>query len=539
MSSGTDQTTGGAPRRELYTHDELIPLIRPRSVAVVGASETRENFGTLALQRLTAAGFADGLFAVHPKAAPGRSLLGVPMVPTLREIDGGVDCVLVAVPAAAVEPVVQDAANAGCRSAILFSAGLGEVSAEGKATEQRVLRIARAHDMRLGGPDTAGIINYRDGLPLTFVSDLAMELPVGNIGIVSQSGGLATHLGHVRHRGIGISYTITAGNSVDVTVLDYVRFLLDDDGTDVIVLVMEGLHDPVGFAEVGAWAAEVGKPIVMVKCGRTEAGGKAAVSHTGGLVGNHDVFLAAARQAGILVVDTTEELIETATLFAKWSSQPYRQGGVAVITTMGGAGVMAADAAADAGLHLMSPSARTAGHLSELVPSFAVADNPIDTTASPPDAVLAEVITTTGEDPRYAATVILAASMTGPSTAGRPAAIAAAGERMGTPLAAVWLSSWAEGPGTEVLDRDPRIPLFRSSGRCMRAIARWMRWHEQLRARTNLAGPARPSSYQRNSSIRFDVSSRSSAPLLAERLMRRSPGKCLRPLGSRFRVPPW
>jgi acyl-CoA synthetase (NDP forming) len=468
------------PRRPLYTHAELQPLVRPSSVAVVGASETRDGVGTRALQRIASASFAGELWAVHPKLDPGASLHGGTVARSLRDLDGGVDCALIAVPGASVEQVVLDAAEAGCRSAIVFSAGFGEVSEEGKATERRLLEIASAHGMRLGGPNTAGILNYRDGLPLTFVSDLAMELPAGNLAIVSQSAGIATHLGHVRHRGTGVSFTITTGNSADVTAFDYVAFLLEDDATDVVALVIEGLDDSASLAAVGAKSLACGKPIVMIKCGRTDAGGRAAVSHTGSLAGNYDVFLAAAAEAGIRVVQTTEELIETATLFARWAGAPYRAGGVAVVTTMGGPGVIAADAAADAGLRLPEPCEATRGRLGELLPSFAATSNPIDTTASPPDDVLGDVIVAVGEDTAYTATVLLAATMTGPSTAGRPAAIAAAADRLAAPLATVWLSSWREGPGTELLDRHPRMPVFRSSDRCMRAIAHWVAWQQRL-----------------------------------------------------------
>jgi acetate---CoA ligase (ADP-forming) len=485
--------TGTAGKRELYTYDDLQPLVRPGSVAVVGASATKDGFGTRALLALTDAKFPGSIFAVHTSARAGSTIRDVPAVRSLRELPAPVDCVLVATPAAAVEEIVRDAAATGCRSAIIFSAGFGEAGQDGIAAQGRILEVARAHGMRLGGPNTLGILNYRDGLPLTFVSDLAMELPAGRIGIVSQSGGLATHLGHVRHRQIGMSYTITTGNSVDVTALDYVNFLLDDDATDVVILALEGLADPSALAAVGAKALRNRKPILTIKSGRTAAGGRAAVSHTGSLTGDHEVFLAAARQAGIHVVDTTAELIETATMFAKWTGLPYQRGGVCIVTTMGGPGVIAADAATDAGVELPLPQPATVARIADLIPAFAAVDNPIDTTASPPDQVLTEVLVAAAEDPGFSATVILAATMTGPSTAQRPAAIAAAGAGVRTPIAAVWLSNWTDGPGSEVLDADPRIPLFRSSDRCMRAIAAWAAWHERLSAHADESAQPPPS----------------------------------------------
>jgi len=486
----TDKPDQRADRRGgLYSTVLMEQMIRPNSIAVVGVSETKDGFGTRALKNLAAAALGDRLVAVSPRATPGHRLFGVQTVARLEEIDGGVDCVLVAVPAAAAEDVVRQAAESGCRSAIVFSSGFAEVSGEGRQSQERMTQVARSHGMLLGGPNTAGVMNYRDGLPLTFMSDLAMDLPTGKLAIVSQSAGIATHLGHIRHRGLGVSYAMTAGNSADVTVLDYVNFALDDDATHVVALAAEGITSAEDFAAVGARSLEVAKPIVMLKSGRTKSGGKAAISHTGSLAGDYDTLLSAAAQAGIIVVDSPEQLVDTASMFAKWSSWRHRGGGPAVITTMGGAGVIAADAADDAGVSLPVPSEATAERLNQIMPAFAATANPIDTTASPTDAALSEVIMTLSEDPAYNMVTVLTATTGGPSTAERPQMIADTADKMVKPMCSVWLSSWQEMPGTEILDRHPRLAVFRSSQRCFTAIRTWIDWHDRLAVEPPTAMP--------------------------------------------------
>jgi acetate---CoA ligase (ADP-forming) len=467
-------------RRGLYSAAQLQPLVRPHTVAVVGVSETKDSFGSRALRNLLTAGLADRLVAVNPRTTHGQRLFGARTVASLDQIDRRVDCVLVAVPAAACEEVVAQAAHCGCRSAIVFSSGFAETSDHGRIVQERMARTASEHGMLLGGPNTAGVMNYRDGLALTFMSDLAMELPTGKLAIVSQSAGIATHLGHIRHRGLGVSYALTAGNSSDVTALDYVNFALADEETHVVALAVEAISSGAGLAAIGAHSMDVGKPVVMLKAGRTGLGGKAAVSHTGSLASDYDTILAAAAQAGLIVVDSPEQLIDTAAMFAKWSSYTYTGGGPAVVTTMGGAGVIAADAADDAGVQLPLPAAATVERLNQIVPEFAATANPVDTAASPTDHALSEVIVALSGDPSFAAVTVLTATTGGPSTADRPQMIADTADKLDKPLCSVWLSSWQEMPGTEILDRHPTTPVFRSSRRCFTAIRAWMDWHRRL-----------------------------------------------------------
>ncbi|MDB5970017.1 MAG: putative acetyl-CoA synthetase [Hydrocarboniphaga sp.] len=472
--------TAGSVRQRLYSSEELQPLISPKSIAIIGASSAGKGFGASAQRQLLEAHIGRPLYLIHPRFAKEKAPEAALGVASIADLPRDVDCLLIAVPADAVEGVIREAAGRGCKSAIIFSAGFGETEG-GAAAEARLRALAIETGMRLGGPNTAGVLNYRENLPLTFVPDLRMDLPSGNLAIVSQSAGLATHLGHRRNRGLGVSYTITTGNSVDVTAFDYVNFLLDDPATDVVLLVIEGLDNPTGLAEIGRKSRRVGKPILALKTGRTQTGGRAAVSHTGSLAGSYDVFQAAADAAGIMLFKTTEELIETGQLFARWAGKPYVPGGVGILTTMGGPGVMSADAADDENVPLPAPSARTLERLGQLIPSFAAFGNPIDTTASPTDDVLRQCLEAIADDEGYSAGIILAASQTGPSTAKRPASIVEAVRNSKKPIAAVWLSSWLECPGSEILDAEPGLPVFRSSDRCLRAVRHWMNWNERPR----------------------------------------------------------
>ncbi|MCX2931804.1 acetate--CoA ligase family protein [Mycobacterium sp. CVI_P3] len=473
---GTFQPTSRG--RALYTHDELRPLVRPASVAVVGASRTGSGFGASTVTQLVNSPFAGTVYVVNQRFATDPAPQGVVGVASLDHIPGGLDCVLIAVPAAAVEATVEAAAAVGCRSAVIFTAGFGE-TAYGAAAQDRIREIADASGMRIGGPNTAGILNYRDGIPLTFLGDLRMDLPSGDIGIVSQSAGLATHLGHRRHRGMGVSYTMTTGNSVDVTALDYVNFLLDDDMTNVIMLALEGVDNPAALRQAGRRAHELSKPILVLKSGRTTLGSNAAVSHTGSLTTSYEVFCTAAEDAGLLVFQTPEELLDAANMFSRWRNKRYRRGGVAILTTMGGPGVIAADAADDAGVALPTPTASTVARLGELVPSFAAVGNPIDTTAFQSDAVLGQCLLALAEDPSYSVVLTLVSTTTGAATAGRPAAIATAAGSTDVPIGGIWLSSWLEGPGSETLDRDENVALTRSYTSMFAGISAWTAWQER------------------------------------------------------------
>lgn len=462
--------------RPLYDAEELRALVRPASIAIIGVSARGSGFGSNSLRELVDAGYAGPLYVVSKSLNADELPDQVQLVGSIGDLPDPVDCVLVAVPAPAVEGIVEDAAARGCKSVLVFTSGFGE-TVEGKEAENRLRAISERTGIRIGGPNTAGILNYRDKIPLCFFSDLGMDLPSGNLAIVSQSGGLATHLGHRRHRGMGVSYTITTGNSVDVTALDYVNFLIDDDSTRVIVLMVEGITNGEGLAVVGRRARAAGKPLLVLKSGRTSQGERAAISHTGSLAGSYDVFLEAADDAGLLVFQSTELLLETAQLFADWIDKPYREGGVAILTTMGGPGVMAADAAEDCGIDLPIPAPDTAKRLSGLMPAFAAAGNPVDTSAFQSDDLLRQSLETLASDDQYSAVVMLTSTITGAATAKRPYSITAAAENASTPICAVWLSSWQEGPGSEILDQHRSVPVFRTVENCMQAIAHWQAWH--------------------------------------------------------------
>jgi acyl-CoA synthetase (NDP forming) len=465
--------------RNLYTRDELMPLVRPQSIAIVGLSRTGQGFGSQTLSGLKLHKYPHPLYTVAPRFSIEAAPDGAIGVASISDLPQAVDLVIVAVPAKAVVDVVAEAAARGCRAALVFSSGFGE-TADGAEDEVRLREVIKATGIKVGGPNTAGLLNYIDSIPLTFVGDLNMHLPSGNLGIVSQSGGIATHLGHRRNAGLGVSYMLSAGNSVDVNVLDYANFLLDDATTDVIVAAIEGIQNPTGLRQLGAHARRVGKPVLMLKCGRTARGGQAAISHTGSLAGSYDVFLAAADEAGIIIIDTLEQLIETGTMFAKWAKRSYRPGGVAVLSTMGGPAVMSADAADDYDVDLPEPSPMTREALQALMPSFAAISNPVDTTAAAVDPeMLRKSLEILADDPAFSAVMMLNATTTGASTATRPGAIAAAAANVETPICSVWLSTWGESPDSLVLDRDPNVPQFRSINRAMRGVKLWLDWHER------------------------------------------------------------
>ncbi len=462
-----------ADTRPTYGTEQLAPVVKPGSVVVVGVSSNPDGFGARTIRILLDSSFRGEITAVNPKY---EELHGVRCVPTVKEAPSAPDCVIVAVPSQDVVSVLEEAALHGARGAVVYSSGFGETDAWGAEQERKIAQLSRRSGMRVLGPNTAGLFNYVDGIVLSFVQDVDLTLPVGPIAVVSQSAGLGMLFTHARHRGIGFSHCLTCGNASDINVIDLVNYLVEDPSTSVITLIFEGVSDGRALVEVGKRARKAGKPIIAMVTGKTVQGRKAALSHTGTLAGRAEVTSAALRTAGIVEVDTPELMLELAQLFA---NATYTGGtGVGVFTSSGGASVIAADAAEHFNVPLPAPSDATSKALLDISPA-AIISNPADLTAniSRTPAAYAEALAAYSRDDGFAAIVTPLTSTGGPSTAARPASFVEAASRIDKPVCAVWLSSWKDDPGTDVLDADRSVTLFRSMHHCFAALRHWLDWH--------------------------------------------------------------
>ncbi len=356
--------------------NRLEAIFRPNSVAVIGASNRVGTVGHDLFRNILLSGYSGTLYPVNPKAA---SIAGVHAYKSVGEIPDDIDLALIMVPATAVAPVLEECGQKGARGAVIVTAGFKEVGAEGAALERRAVEIAREYEISLVGPNCLGVINTDADIMLN--ASFARCMPKhGNIAFLSQSGALcAGILDYARGRNIGFSKFISVGNKADVTEIDLLRYLAKDDSTDVILMYLETLVDGRALIEL---AREITgelahrKPILAIKSGRTTQGAAAARSHTGALAGSDAVYDAIFAQAGILRVDTVEELFDFAVGFSR---QPLPKGNrFAIVTNAGGPGIMATDAAIRHGLELAKLRPETLESLKAKLPPTANFSNPVD-----------------------------------------------------------------------------------------------------------------------------------------------------------------
>jgi len=353
----------------------IARLLAPRSIAVIGASRHRGTIGYEIFRNLLSFGFEGPVYPVNPSTS---SVAGVRAYPSMLDVPDTVDLAVVVVPAAVVPGVVLDCAAKQVRGMVIISAGFAEAGSDGKAVERELVAVARRNGMRVIGPNCLGIVSTAPGVRMN--ATFAPDAPVaGNVAFMSQSGGLGIELmSQAGSLGVGISDFVSVGNKSDVSGNDLLQYWADDPHTDVILMYLESFGNPRKFARLARRIART-KPIVAVKSGRSAAGSRAASSHTAALASPDIAVDALFRQAGVIRVDTLDELLATAMLLAH---QPVPAGRrVAIVSNAGGPGILAADACAGAGLEVPELSAATQEALRSLVARDATVRNPIDLVA--------------------------------------------------------------------------------------------------------------------------------------------------------------
>lgn len=358
----------------------LVPLLRPSVVAVVGAGRTPGSVGRAVLHHLRTGGFTRRLFAVNPRAG---SVLGVPSHPSVAALPKTPDLVVVAVPAAEVPAVAEECGRAGARALVVVTAGLDPAQAE------RLLTACRTYGMRLVGPNCLGVANTDPRLRLDATFAAAHPRP-GTAGVAVQSGGVGIALlDGLSRLGIGVSSFASLGDKYDVSGNDMLQWWESDGRTDLALLHLESFGNPRAFSRT---ARRVTRriPVLTVDAGRTDAGRKAAASHTAAAATRTMTRGALFTQAGITATRSVGELLETAALF---HSQPLPEGSrVAVVTNAGGAGVLTADACAEAGLSLPPFTPTLTDALLAVLPDGATVGNPVDATAAVSEEQLTECV---------------------------------------------------------------------------------------------------------------------------------------------------
>jgi len=358
------------------TPDHLDSFFSPRSIAIVGASATLGKIGAIPVTYQLDYGYAGELYPINPTR---QEIQGRPAYPTLQAVGKPIDLAVFAIPAATVDAALDDAIAAGVRNIVMFSAGYAEIGAEGSHAQDRLVAKARAAGIRMIGPNCLGFMNISQSIYATFSPVLFTgRARPGPIGIVSQSGAFGAYAyAMARERGLGLSTWVTTGNEADIQVADCIAWMAKDPQTKVIMAYIEGCRDGDRLKQALASARDAGKPVVVVKVGRTELGAAAAASHTASLAGDDAVFDALFRQYGAWRAHTIEDFFNIA--YALSVAGVPAQAKLGLLTVSGGVGVLMADDAADCGLELTPMPQSAQQWILEKVP-FAAPRNPVDIT---------------------------------------------------------------------------------------------------------------------------------------------------------------
>ena len=385
----------------------LDALMAPRSIAIIGASQDASKIGGRPVELLRRYGYAGQVYPVNPNAA---MVQGLQAYASLQAVPEAPDLAIIAVDAEKAPEAVEQCADRGVRSVVVFSSGFAELGEKGRAMQERLRTAARRTGMRVLGPNCLGAVSIADKSIATFSIVLEHSLPAaGSLGIVSPSGNLGSFtMRRASERGIGVSRFVTTGNECDIDVADGIAWLARDAATKVILCCLETCRDAGRLIAALKEARDAGKPVIALKIGTSEAGQAAAASHTGAMAGSDAVFDALFASCGAVRVRSVDELIDLGQAASILLPDRLPRGSrVAIVAASGGFGVLLADAAQAAGLSIPELGEATQRTILDLVP-FASARNPVDATAqmsSRPD-LLQNILAAVVADDRCDAVVL-------------------------------------------------------------------------------------------------------------------------------------
>lgn len=378
---------------------DLNSLIKPKSVAVIGASKTPGKIGYAVIENIKASGYTGEVYPVNPKEL---EIAGYKAYPSILSIGKPVDVAVFCIPAAASLAVAEDCGKAGVKHLIVITAGFKEIGPEGRELENSLIAIAKKHGMRVTGPNNLGVMDTHTPINATFAKTFALK---GNVAFISQSGALCVAiLDWSLKRGLGFSQFISVGNKGDLNEADFIEAAADDPATKVVCLYLEDVVDGDRFIEAARRATQK-VPVIVLKSGITAAGAKAASSHTGALAGSNTAYDAALRHAGVIRASTMSELFDLAIAF---TTQPIpKSKNTVVVTNSGGPGIVASDAVETNGLNMAQFTEATTEELKRKLPPTANIHNPIDVVGDAHADRYQIALDTALRDPQVDAAVVL------------------------------------------------------------------------------------------------------------------------------------
>ncbi|HET9734002.1 MAG TPA: CoA-binding protein, partial [Burkholderiales bacterium] len=458
----------------------LTPLFEPQSVALIGASERAGSVGAVLVENMLAAKYRGALHAVNPKY---KSVQGVQCFDAIGKVPPRVDLAVIATPPRVVPEVIEQCGRAGVRAAVVITAGFSEIGPAGAKLERALLENARRHRLRVVGPNCLGLMRPELGLNATFARGTPYA---GSLGLISQSGAICTALlDWARPHKVGFSSVVSLGGSTDVDFGEIIDYLVEDPKTEHILLYIEGVRSARRFVSALRAAARV-KPVILMKVGRHPAGSRAAVSHTGAIVGMDDVFDAVVKRAGVVRVTTIGQLVAAAqALAAHVRPQGER---LAIVTNGGGPGVMAADRAADLDIPLATLTPPTIEALKQALPENWSHGNPVDLIGDADPARYRTAVAACLADEQVDGVLAMLApqAMTAASDAARAVIEAAKGSSK--PVLACWMGEEQTAEARRVLG-EARIPVFRTPDPAVEMFGHLSAFYRNQRALLQTPGP--------------------------------------------------
>ena len=455
-----------------YGRQPLDSIFAPKSVAVIGATETPGSVGRTIVWNLISSSFGGTIYPVNPKRP---SILGIKAYPSLSAVPEVVDLIVVVTPSPTVPAIIKEAVDLGVKSAIIISAGFKETGPQGVELERQILEHARRGGMRIIGPNCLGVMSPITGLNATFATTIARP---GSVGFISQSGALCTAiLDWSLRENVGFSSFVSIGSMLDVDWSDLIYYLGDDPHTKSIVIYMETIGNARAFLSAAREVA-LTKPIIVIKPGRTEGAAKAAASHTGSLTGSDEVLEVAFRRSGVLRVNSIAELFYMAEVLGK---QPRPQGrSLTILTNAGGPGVLATDALITNGGELAKLSPETMEAFNQLLPAAWSHNNPVDILGDASPERYAKALEIAAKDPNSDGILVILTpqAMTDPTkTADELVPYA---NSLGKPVIATWMGGDEIAPGEAILNK-ASIPTFPYPDTAARVFDYMAHYSENLR----------------------------------------------------------
>lgn len=462
------------------TAEELRSFFYPRSVAIIGASNNPDSIGGRPIKYLAGNGYQGYIYPVNPKYG---EIAGFRCYPSVADIPGEVDLAIVAVSAERLLASLAECGAKGVKNAVIFTSGFAEVGEEGKQLQERLASLARSSGMRICGPNCFGTVNLPGQVVATFSPVFEKNgYKPGPVGLVSQSGALGHGLfTFAAEAGLGFSYVISSGNEVDLTVADYLRFMIEDPVTRVILVYLEGWRDGAEFFNLARQASLQNKPILVLKVGRTEVGARAAISHTASMTGSHAVYTALFRQTGVLLANDMSDLVDMA--LAVVPGKIPTGNGLAVVTASGGAGILMADHAEDHGLKLPELSGTTREELLKIIPPFGSAMNPVDVTGQvlQDTTLFRRAMHILLADPSIQMVTVMLSTATGQLAHQLVTDIAAVAASTEKPVVVTWSGAKGLAPEARQLLKDQGVPCYDTPGQTARALGALVRYGQFMR----------------------------------------------------------